>query len=153
MIIAIEDYWIGPNPFPGRPPEQRDVKYAASLTPEIVAAAAVWVERENKLLARAAEFGIALHKYDPTGTLLTSGWRPPLVNAKTKGAATNSKHMTGQAGDVYDPDGNLDDWLMSPIGQQALHDLGLWMEHPSATKGWSHTQTIPPHSGNRVFYP
>ena len=34
-----------------------------------------------------------------------------------------------------------------------LKDLGLWLEHPAATKGWAHVQTKPPRSGRRVFYP
>jgi hypothetical protein len=61
--------------------------------------------------------------------------------------------MTGQAIDIYDPDGDLDDWLMTIEGLAALEALGLWIEHPSATKSWSHLQTIPPKSRRRVFYP
>lgn len=37
--------------------------------------------------------------------------------------------------------------------QHVLVKLGLWMEHPSATPSWLHVQTVPPGSGNRVFYP
>jgi hypothetical protein len=61
--------------------------------------------------------------------------------------------MTGEAIDLYDPDGDLDEWLMSEKGRGILEALGLWMEHPASTKSWSHLQTIPPRSGNRVFYP
>jgi hypothetical protein len=88
-----------------------------------------------------------------TKTHVSSGWRPPAVNAAQRGAAVNSKHMTGRAVDVYDPDGDLDEWLMTGDGQRALKEIGLWLEHPSATKGWSHLQSIPPRSQNRVFYP
>jgi hypothetical protein len=58
-----------------------------------------------------------------------------------------------RAVDIYDPDGDLDDWLMQPAGQQALVRLGLWLEHPAATRTWSHLQIVPPRSNNRVFYP
>ena len=61
--------------------------------------------------------------------------------------------MTCEAIDLYDPDGDLDEWLLSDAGQRAMADLGLWHEHPSATKGWAHLQTKPPRSGRRTFYP
>jgi hypothetical protein len=84
---------------------------------------------------------------------VTSGWRPPKVNEITPNAAVNSKHMKGQAIDLADPEGLLDDWLMSDTGLDAMGAIGLWMEHPAATKGWTHLQSIPPASGRRVFYP
>lgn len=61
--------------------------------------------------------------------------------------------MKGQAIDLADPEGLLDDWLMSDTGLDAMGAIGLWMEHPAATKGWTHLQSIPPASGRRVFYP
>jgi len=61
--------------------------------------------------------------------------------------------MTGQAIDLADPDGDLDEWLMTAEGQAALVEIGLWMEHPAATKSWTHLQTVPPKSGRRTFYP
>lgn len=82
---------------------------------------------------------------------ITSGWRPREVNAKVSGAALRSKHMTCQAIDLADPEGDLDEWLLNnPL---VLRSVGLYQEHPSATKGWCHVQTVPPRSGNRVFYP
>ena len=93
------------------------------------------------------------HQFRVSKQLHNSGWRPPAVNAATPGAALRSKHMLCQAIDVHDPEGLIDNWLMTPQGQDALTKIGLWLEHPSATKGWSHWQTVPPGSGNRVFYP
>jgi hypothetical protein len=61
--------------------------------------------------------------------------------------------MTGQAIDIYDPDGDLDEWLMTDKGLAVLDSIGLWIEHPSCTKGWCHLQTIPPKSNRRVFFP
>ena len=59
--------------------------------------------------------------------------------------------MTGHAIDISDPEGDLDEWCLEH--QDVLQTIGLWMEHPSATKGWCHVQTIPPKSGRRCFYP
>ena len=51
---------------------------------------------------------------------------------------------------------DLDDWLLS-VADTVLKDLGLWMEHPAATKGWAHVQLRPQGSyartGRRWFYP
>jgi hypothetical protein len=59
--------------------------------------------------------------------------------------------MTCQACDLYDPEGDIDEWALAR--PEVLARIGLWQEHPSATKGWAHFQIIPPKSGNRVFYP
>lgn len=107
----------------------------------------------TQLLAEAQAAGVTLERHPRTGSLVSSGWRPPAINASTPNAAVRSLHMTGRALDVYDPDGDLDEWLMSKAGQAALTRIGLWLEHPAATKGWSHLQTVAPRSGNRVFYP
>lgn len=142
-MITVSDYFMG-----------RREQFPLAIGPDIEREAARTVEIVNKLLAQAVSYGVDLTRRSPlTGTLVASGWRPPAVNASTPNAAPNSKHMTGQALDVYDPDGDLDDWLMTGEGQAALTALGLWIEHPSATKSWSHLQTIPPRSGRRVFYP
>lgn len=130
-MITLPDYFMG-----------RDREYATSLTPAIETEARRTVQLVNALLARFGET-----------RRVNSGWRPPAINAGTPGAALRSKHMTGQAIDLADPEGDLDDWLLSDYGQAQLVDIGLWHEHPSATKGWAHLQTIPPRSGKRTFYP
>lgn len=130
-MITLTDYWMG-----------RDREFPLALTPQIEKNAALTVQLANALLVRFGE-----------GRKVTSGWRSPEVNAKTAGAAPNSKHMTGQAIDLADPEGDLDAWLMSAEGQAAMAELGLWHEHPAATKGWAHLQTVPPRSGRRTFYP
>lgn len=130
-MITLTDYWMG-----------RDREFPLALTPQIEKNAALTVQLANALLARFGQ-----------GRKVNSGWRPPEVNEKTSGAAVMSKHMTGQAIDLADPEGDLDEWLMTAEGQAALVEIGLWMEHPAATKGWSHVQTVPPKSGRRTFYP
>lgn len=82
------------------------------------------------------------------GCELRSGYRPPAFNAKVPNAAPNSKHMTGDAVDVADNDGILDDWLTDEI----LEKFGLYREHPSQTKSWCHLQQTPPGSKKRTFY-
>lgn len=110
------------------------------LTDEIRANAAITVSRANLLLKAAGiEAG------------LRSGWRPAAANAGIANAAPKSKHMTGQAIDLEDNEGELDDFCMKR--PDVLKTIGLWQEHPSATKSWCHVQIIPPKSGNRVFYP
>lgn len=134
-MILIGDYWMG-----------RDKTHSADLSPEIVHNAMDTVRRANLLLS-----AYLAQSLDDEDRRITSGWRPPSVNAATHGAAPRSKHMTGQAIDIADPDGTLDDWCFCHL--DVLAECGLWMEHPSATRGWCHVQTVPPKSGNRAFYP
>lgn len=139
-MITLHDYAMG-----------RDSRHRGEWTREVQENAAITVQRVNALLAAMAVDGLAPESHPSTGTVLSSGWRPAAVNAATPGAAAKSRHMTGQAADLYDPDGALDDWCLE--NQPALDALGLWLEHPAATKGWCHVQTVPPKSGRRVFYP
>ena len=138
--ITLTDYWMN-----------RDLKYRGELTQPLRDNAANTVQRVNAVLMRAAQSGVVLEASPVTGTLVSSGWRPAAVNAKTAGAAARSKHMTCQACDIYDPDGMIDDWAMEHL--TVLEQAGLWLEHPSATKNWAHFQTVAPKSGKRVFYP
>lgn len=39
------------------------------------------------------------------------------------------------------------------IGVDRLAVHGIWLEHPEATPGWSHWQSVGVRSGNRVFRP
>lgn len=135
-MITVDDYFMG-----------RRSQYASDMTPEIEKNAAVIVDLVNQLIERARSAGVVV------SGKVNSGWRPPSVNAKAKGAAAKSKHITGQAIDLADSDGALDAWLMTAEGQKALADIGLWHEHPSATPTWAHVQSVPPGSGKRTFYP
>lgn len=65
--------------------------------------------------------------------------------------APKSNHKQGLAVDLYDPDGLIDDWCMKNLDK--LEECGIWLEHPSATNGWSHWQCVPVRSGKRVFMP
>jgi hypothetical protein len=125
------DYYFGQHEAEAAPGE---------LTDEIRANGAITVDRANQLLtASAFDFG------------QRSGWRPAATNAVIPNAAVKSKHMTGQAVDIVDDEGELDQWCLD--NPETLEQIGLWQEHPSATKGWCHVQIVPPKSGRRVFYP
>lgn len=140
--ITLKDYWMG-----------RDVRYPRALSTEIRKNATTMVELVNKLLQGLRSAGLELPRHPRTGSVLSSGWRPPEINDTTPGAAPRSHHMAGRAADLYDPEGEIDDYLMTAEGQELIKTIGLWIEHPSATKGWSHVQSVPPRSGRRVFYP
>lgn len=140
-MITLHDYWLG-----------RDITHSLQLGTDLRRNAARTVEAANALLVLAKGAGVTLETSPRTGTIVTSGWRPADINAATPGAALRSLHMSCEAIDLYDPDGDLDDWLLASA-DTVLRDLGLWLEHPAATKGWAHVQTRPPRSGRRVFYP
>lgn len=63
-------------------------------------------------------------------------------------------HMTGEAIDLKDQDGKLDDWLMdTEEGKKAVKELDLYIEHKNYTSGWCHVQIRKTKSGNRYFIP
>jgi hypothetical protein len=138
--ITLSDYWM-----------QRDYLYSRELTPEIIENAKGLLAKVNKLLIYVINAKVELEVSPATKSLVSSGWRPPRINNITDGAAPKSKHLIGLAVDLYDPEGEIDNFCMS--NPDKLEKIGLWMEHPSATKGWCHLQSVPPRSGNRVFYP
>lgn len=129
-VLTMTDYYMG-----------RDAYHADELSVEMRAHARTIVERANGLLRLA---GI-------TDTGVNSGWRPHSINAAIANASPRSRHLTCQAVDLRDEAGVLDAWCMSNL--HALEVLGLWLEHPSATPGWCHVQTVAPRSGRRVFMP
>lgn len=132
-------YWMG-----------RELVYANQLSPDLRTNAYETLRRTNALIALMHADGVELHKRDD-GSYVTSGWRSPRINKRTPGAAVHSLHITCEAIDLYDPYGEIDEWCLHHSPE--LERIGLWLEHPSATKGWCHVQTRGPKSGRRVFYP
>lgn len=65
--------------------------------------------------------------------------------------APNSSHKKAQGIDRYDPRNEIDAWCLAHPDRLAFH--GIYIEHPSATPGWSHWTTRAPPSGNRIFHP
>lgn len=139
-MITIAQYYMG-----------RDQAYAKELTPQKHLNAANTVQRVNALIAAYEADGGVLYDHPVNKSNVSSGWRPQRVNASTAGAAPMSNHMLCAACDIYDPDGHFDEWALDH--PEVLEKIGLWQEHPSATKGWLHVQITPPRSGKRVFYP
>lgn len=147
-MIEFDDYWMG-----------RDSKYRGELTEEIRSHAVDLLARVDRLLDQMT--GVDFETHPTTGSIVSSGWRPAAVNAQVPGAAPKSKHMTGQAIDLYDPDGDLKAWCWEHSDVLGRLDIDLYMEHPSMTKGWLHLQTVPPKSQARFptnarkrwFYP
>ncbi len=85
--------------------------------------------------------------------IVTSGLRSEMQQqrliADGKSKATKSRHLTGQAVDIYDPTGKLFTWCQSNV--TLLEEAGLWCE--TKQDGWVHFQTVAPHSGLRFFNP
>ena len=130
----------------------RDRLYPQDLTPTIKANVARTLVAVNALVAALERDKVGIECHPVTKTPVSSGWRPPAINAATPNAAVRSKHMTGEALDLFDPDGAIDDWCLKNR-KRLKAEFGLYLEHPSATKGWCHVQIAPPRSGNTVFYP
>ncbi len=137
-MITLEAYWMG-----------RDETHAGELTPVIRDNAQRTVTRWRALLEIAEKHGVA----PPIGGWCwASGWRPAGVNAATAGAAANSKHLTGEAGDVRDTTTrSLATWVLGNL--DIAEAIGLWFERPQWTPTWVHGQIVPPRSGKRVFIP
>lgn len=72
-----------------------------------------------------------------------------IAQGKTK--ATDSKHLTGQAADIYDPHDLLKDWIMDNL--EFIEATGFWFERFGSTPNWVHFQIVPPGSGERFFIP
>lgn len=52
-----------------------------------------------------------------------------------------SKHLYGQAVDIFDPDKKLQEWCL--LHEKELLEIGLWLESFTATPNWCHFQIIP----------
>lgn len=138
MIITPDDYFGSYQSHP-------------ELKPEYRTNAEIFLPKVDQLIQRASEAGIKLVKNPSTGTHISGekngGWRPMSCPI----GAPRSSHKIGRGVDIYDPDGELDNWIIDNIG--VLQELDLAIEHPAATRTWCHiTDRLPP-SGRRVFYP
>jgi len=112
------------------------------------------LERVNMLIDHAVSEGAFTRQIDPdTGSEISGskggsgdgGFR----TQDSKTGAPGSAHKLAMAVDVYDPNGELDNWITDKI----LTVYGLYREHPSATVGWCHLGTKAPRSGKRTFLP
>jgi hypothetical protein len=81
---------------------------------------------------------------------VSSGYRPPDVN-KAAGGGSKSAHLTLQACDFRDADGELKKFVAE--NPDVLEKCDLYMENPAITKTWLHLQTRKTKAGNRIFNP
>lgn len=111
-------------------------------TPEIDANLLILLTKINQV---RASYGVPM--------IVTSGLRDQAQQqqliAEGKSNAPKSHHLTGEAVDVYDPDGKLDIWTRENVA--LLESLGLWLEERVGS--WVHFQCVPPTSGKRWFLP
>lgn len=108
-------------------------------TPEIDSNLQILLERVNKIRVL----------WDKPMTI-TSGLRSQADQQRINPAAPKSKHLLGQAVDIYDPDLSLTAWLKEN-GSNRLVDAQLWCEE--GNRNWVHFQCVSPRSGNRWFLP
>jgi uncharacterized protein YcbK (DUF882 family) len=80
--------------------------------------------------------------------VVSSGYRPPTQNAAA-GGAKNSTHMSCQAVDFADPNGEFKKWCLDNF--DLIKKVGLYMEDPAFTPTWVHLQTRP--TKNNPFKP
>lgn len=113
-------------------------------TPEIDANLADLLVKLNKIRTAWAKPMIV------TSGLRSQAQQDGLI-ADGKSNAPHSKHLTGQAADIYDPNGDLKSWIMANIS--LIEEIGFWFEAFDSTPTWVHFQVLPPASGNRFFIP
>ena len=82
--------------------------------------------------------------------IVSSGYRPASLNAAA-GGRPGSAHMTCEAIDIADANGELKKWLVA--NPSTLEDLDLYQEDPTVTTTWVHLQTRKTASGKRIFLP
>lgn len=120
-------------------------KQKDQITPEIERNADDLMQRISLLIPAYIDAGHKMHE-TANGNSVLRGWNPE----------KNDLYAEGKAIGIYDPTGDLDDWLMEH--PNILIMRGLWMEHPACTRGYCHLQTVPasdraPRVGKHVFYP
>jgi hypothetical protein len=118
-MIDLEDYITAS----GRYPERLN---SDELTKAVKDNAVVLLNKVNQLLQELKIFDVKV----------SSGFRPSAVNAKVKGAAKKSLHMSGRAVDIYDPKHEIIQKIMAR--PDLLKKYDLWLEDPAATPQWAH---------------
>lgn len=113
-------------------------------TPQIDANLAILLEKLNKVRAiwgHPMVVTSGLRSIEQQQTLILDG----------KSNAPKSKHLMGQAADIYDPKGELKVWIMNNMS--SMEQIGFWFEDFKSTPTWVHMQICPPASGKRIFIP
>lgn len=82
---------------------------------------------------------------------VNSGLRSLADQARINPKAMHSKHLTGAAADISDPNSQL--WTWTIDNMPVVEAIGLWMEDKHYTPTWVHYQIQPPKSSKRIFIP
>lgn len=137
-MIMLEQY-VGPHA------DSRD------WTPDVRSNARSFLEKCAALEAEMVADGVEFHVNPATGSNVSGYWYGGFRPQDCPEGAPGSSHKVGRGVDRYDPDGDIDQWCMEH--QDRLEAHGIYIEHPAATRGWSHWTDRAPKSGRRVFYP
>lgn len=113
--VTLESYLMG-----------REVKYASEYTSDVAMNAMQLLPRVNALLQ---DLGVS-------SVIVTSGWRPPSLNAHIPNAAPRSLHMVGKAVDLSDVEGKLFNLIIDH--HPLLKKYELWVENRMFTPTWVH---------------
>jgi hypothetical protein len=128
-------------------PDEGDQRKRGWVSPDQEAAADGLLERVNRLLLA---FDTALGRHWVAH--VRSGFRSAAVNARISGAAKNSLHMSAHAIDIADNSEELDNWLSTSAGLEAMVEADLYREHHTQTLSWTHLQDLAPRSGKREYF-
>lgn len=109
-------------------------------TPEVAHNLDTLCKRLNLIITN---YGKPLH--------ITSGLRSRDDQLRINPAAMHSKHLTGEAADILDVDGDLKKHILA--NKYLLELAKLWCEDFGHTSTWVHFQIVPPKSGKRFFIP
>jgi uncharacterized protein YcbK (DUF882 family) len=136
-MISMEDYITASGKYPER-------LKSPELTDEVKSNANLLLMGVSNFLK---EIGI-----DPDKVKVSSGFRPSDVNASIKGAAKKSSHLIGNAIDLEDFDGKIDEAVAKH--SELLRKYGLFQENPDNTKNWCHIdRAVRPDRPSRQFNP
>jgi len=121
------------------------------VTPAVIDAATSFLSRVSLLESMAIADGVVFPVNPKTGTGVSGhangGFRPK----DCPDGAPGSPHKQGRGVDRFDPHERIDAWCMKNLDR--LREVGIYIEHPEATPGWSHWTDRPPASKRIVFYP
>lgn len=109
--------------------------YASQFIPQIQTNAEALLVKINSLLN---DLGVK-------SSVVSSGWRPPVVNSTIPNAATHSGHLNGMACDILD-DANQTLAKLVSSKPDLLRKYGLFVEDLRNTKGkntnWCHIDCL-----------
>lgn len=126
-------------------------KWKSEATPEHKANANKLLLAVNVLHDLLVAKGVTF-PYNPKTNSLVSGtqyggFRPQSCPE----GAPNSAHKQALAVDLYDPQGTIDLTLYD--NADLLEKVGIYIEAPDKTPGWSHWSVRRPPSGRHIFNP